>query len=184
MQVEVETFNPVVLVKTLWYCILSISLWFNLVSTPLILIWPDITDQGDSKTLYYLLWLNELIFLLDIIRKFFDPPKGSRVTDVYEVAVNYMKTILILDAAATLPQAASGLNNNFLWFKIIRLYMYELLHYPFEAIVNATFSQKRKVFVIVYACQTLCRIVMLLHYLAVVWLWIGSDYFLDFEEGY
>ena len=132
---------------------MSISLWFNLVSTPLLILWPDITEDSESKTLYYLLWLNELFFLLDMIRKFFDPPKGSRAAlDVYEIAINYIKGNLILDVVATLPQVASGLNNTFLPLKIIRLYEVWLLHYPFEAAINAIFSQKRKVFVIVYAC--------------------------------
>ena len=121
-----------------------------------------------------------------MIRKFFDPPKRGRQLDVYEVAINYMKSTLILDVLATLPQVASGLKNTFVWLKIIRLYEVWLLHYPLEALVNMIYSQKakRKIFVIVYACQTLCRIAMLLHYLAVVWLWVGSEYFLDFEEGY
>ena len=137
MDAEEETLNPMVLITTCWKCILSISLWFNLVSTPLIILWPEISDNSESKTMYYLLWLNELLFLLDMIRKFFDPPKGSRATDVYEIAVNYMKSTLILDASATVPQVASGLNNSFLWFKIIRLYDYNLLHYIFEALVHA-----------------------------------------------
>ena len=25
---------------------------------------------------------------------------------------------------------------------------------------------------------------MLLHYLAIVWIWVGSDYFVGYEEGY
>ena len=76
------------------------------------------------------------------------------------------------------------MNNNFLPLKIIRLYEVWLLHYPAEAFVNTIYSQKRKVFVIVYACQTICRIFLLLHYLAIVWLWIGSEYFIDYEDGY
>lgn len=173
--------------RTTFLIIMSVSLWFNLVSSPLIILWPEITDQEkEGKTFYYLLWLNELLFLLDIIRKFFDAPKRGRALDVYENAINYAKSTLILDVMSTLPQVASGLNNSFVWFKIIRLYQYDLLHYPLEALVNIFYSQKekRKVFVIVYACQTLCQIAMLLHYLAVVWLWVGSDYFLDFEEDY
>lgn len=179
--------NSADVLKTIWHIIMSVSLWFNLVSSPLIILWPEITDQQvEGKTLYYALWCNELCFLLDMIRKFFDPPKRGRQLDVYEVAIAYMKSTLILDVLATLPQVASGLKNTFVPLKIIRLYEVWLLHYPLEALVNLMYSQKakRKVFVIVYACQTLCRIAMLLHYLAVVWLWVGSEYFLDFEDGY
>ena len=45
-------------------------------------------------------------------------------------------------------------------------------------------QEKRKIFITVYACQTLCRIMLLLHYLAVVWLWVGSEYFIGYEEGF
>ena len=172
--------------RNVWLIIMSILLWFNLVSSPLIILWPEITDYTESMTLYYLLWLNELCFLLEMIRKFFDPPKDFRSDDVMEVAINYMKSTLILDVFATLPQVASGLNNSFVVLKLIRIHSVWLLHYPLEVLVGVCYSQKekRKVFVVVYACQTLCRIVMLLHYLAVVWLWVGSEYFLDYEVGY
>ena len=95
--------NPTDWVKSLWFTLLSVSLWFNLVSTPLIMLWPEISDQSANKNFYYLLWLNELMFILDTIRKFFDPPKGSRALDVYEIAINYIKSTLILDVLATLP---------------------------------------------------------------------------------
>ena len=37
---------------------------------------------------------------------------------------------------------------------------------------------------IVYACSTLCRIALLLHYLAVIWVWVGSASFIGYEDGY
>ena len=37
---------------------------------------------------------------------------------------------------------------------------------------------------VVYATQTICKIFLLLHYLAIVWVWIGSEDFLDYEKGY
>ena len=45
-------------------------------------------------------------------------------------------------------------------------------------------KDKRTLYGIVFASQTICRIFMLLHYLAIVWVWIGSDYFIGYEEGY
>ena len=81
---------------------MSYNLWFNLVTTPFIILWPEIQDP-DQKTLYYLLWLNEFFWILDILRKFFDKPKKSRSRDIYENAVNYMKGTLIFDVISTLP---------------------------------------------------------------------------------
>ena len=179
-------FNRMNYSKTCWLVLLSVFLWFNLISAPLIILWPEITDQTESKTLYYTLWLNETCFLLDMIRKFFDPPKGSRTNDSYEIAVNYIKSTLILDLLASLPQVASDLNNSFVPIKIVRIYQVGLLHYPLEVLVDVIYAQqeKRKIFVIVYALSTLCQIILLLHYLAVVWLWVGSESFLTYEEGF
>ena len=126
------------------------------------------------------------MWLLDIIRKMFVKPKKSRAKDSYENAIQYIKTNLILDVTSLLPQVASGLALRFVPLKILRLYQIELLHYPLEVIVAWRYNKrdKRKIFVVVYACQTLCRIGMLLHYLAIMWLWIGSEKFIGYEDGY
>ena len=112
------------LLKILWLINLAFWLWFNLVSSPFIILWPTISqeEEGSDKTIWYLLWLNELIWILDIVRKFFDSPKPMIQYDAYEVAVNYIKSTLILDVLAVAPQLVTGLNPNFAAFKIIRLY--------------------------------------------------------------
>lgn len=58
---------------------MSFWLWFNLISTPFLILWPDL-DQS-SKSFWYILWLNELVWLLDMVRKFVDKPKGSKAED-------------------------------------------------------------------------------------------------------
>lgn len=71
-------------------------------------------------------------------------------------------------------------------FKILRIYNVWLLHYPFEALVNAYYSNsdERHRFIVTYACSTICRILLLLHFLAILWIWIGTEAFIDFEAGY
>ena len=61
-----------------------------------------------------------------------------------------------------------------------------LLHYPMEVLVNICKrnSDQREIYVIVYAISTLSRIAILIHYLAIMWIWIGSDYFVGFEQGF
>ena len=70
-----------------WYCFISFWLWFNMISTPFIILWPELGSETENKTIYYILWLNEFIWLVDIVRKPFDKPKKSRATDVYENAI-------------------------------------------------------------------------------------------------
>ena len=78
------------------------------------------------------------------------------------------------------------MNNALTWLKIIRTYMIWLLHYPLEALTKWLLSERDRsqVHVIVYACSTLCQIALLLHYLAILWVWIGSESFADQEAGY
>lgn len=170
----------------IWYSCISFWLWFNMISSPFIILWPELGSEQENKNLYYILWLNELVWLLDIVRKIFDKPKKSRANDIYENAMAYFKSTLILDIISTLPQIVSGLNTKFVPLKLIRLYQIWLLHYPFQALIEIWCARKDKryLYVIVYASQTICRIFMLIHYLAIVWVWIGSDYFIDYEEGY
>ena len=135
---------------TIWFSFMSIWLWINCITTPAMILWPEFIE---NKTVFYLLWFNEFIWLLDMIRKFAYQP-GKQNQDTYEMAINYMRSTLILDVVALLPQVASGLNAKFLPFKIIRLYQTWLLHYPLEVLVRMWHEDKdqRHNFVLVYAC--------------------------------
>lgn len=58
--------------KTFWHCFTSIWLWFNLLTSPMIMLWPETSNKEEYKYFYYALWFNELVWILDIVRKFFD----------------------------------------------------------------------------------------------------------------
>ena len=51
-------------VKSGWLIIMSVSLWFTLITTPAIMLFPDL-----KKDLFYSLWLNETFWSMDIARK-------------------------------------------------------------------------------------------------------------------
>lgn len=97
-----------------------------------------------------------------------------------------MKSYFILDLCISVPQIASGLGSKFTYLKIIRLYNLELLHYPFMALINLLYRNKDKQqkFVLIYASTTVSRIILLLHYLSFLWIWVGSEAFIGYEEGY
>ena len=87
-----------------------------------------------NVTLITLLWVNEVAWVLEIIRKAqFNVTEGE---DPMEAALRYMKSTMILDVVATLPQMASLMNQKFAFLKIIRLYQIWLLHYPIELALN------------------------------------------------
>lgn len=86
------------------------------------MLYPELNSEELNKNLYYLMWLNELFWLLDILRKTFDKPKKGTSTDVYDIAVAYAKSTLILDVISLLPQIASGLADRFVPLKLLRLY--------------------------------------------------------------
>lgn len=88
------------LLITVWFIVISFFLWFNLVTSPFVWLYPELQE---NKQFYYALWLNELVWILDIIRKIFHKPKKSRARDSYENALIYIKSTLILDVVAGLP---------------------------------------------------------------------------------
>ena len=61
--------------KPIWHSFTSFWLWFNLITSPFLILRPELQD---NKTFWYALWFNELVWILDILRKFFDKPKKSR----------------------------------------------------------------------------------------------------------
>lgn len=93
---------------------------------------------------------------------------------------------MILDVTATLPQVASLLSYNAVILKVLRLYQLWLLHYPVELALNVYLSNRDKTYIyaLVYAFATFCQIMILLHFLACFWIYLGSESFLDFEDGH
>ena len=141
------------------------------------MIWNDL-----NVTMKNLLWINEIVWILEICRKiFFNAKKGE---DPYDVAVQYIKSTMLLDIMATLPQAASNLDVKFIILKNIRLFKIALLHYPVELLLTNYFSQRDKHYVkaLVYAFSTIFKILVTLHYLGCMWIYVGSEAFIDFES--
>lgn len=64
--------------KILWYCLMSFWLWFNMITSPMVMLWPDLSNEFINREVWLALWLNELFWILDGVRKIFDKPKGSR----------------------------------------------------------------------------------------------------------
>ena len=97
-----------------------------------------------------------------------------------------MKSTLILDVVAILPQVASGMNPKFCVLKNVRLYKIWLLHFPIEYLsqVCCEKNDRHNQWVLVYAVSTGCQILILLHYLGCAWIWVGSDYFSDLEADH
>ena len=108
---------------------MSVFLWFTLTTTPAIMIFNDLND-----TLKNYLFLNEILWFLDIVRKLlFQNVKGQ---DTYTSAVKYIRSTLILDALACLPQLLWFMDPNYAFLKNIRLYQIWLLYHPMKWAIN------------------------------------------------
>lgn len=94
---------------------MSFFLWFTLISTPAILNFADM-----KIALKEYLYFNELMWALDIIRKLFFPNVQGQ--DTYTSAVKYMKSTLIIDILALLPQLLDINNNKYILMKNFRIY--------------------------------------------------------------
>ena len=99
--------------------------------------------------------------------------------------IEYIRGHLIFDMLATLPQAASMLNQKYAFLKVIRLIHLAYLHKPIEFFFNIYFHNRNRQFLdaLVSAFATFCWIMILLHYFGCVWIFVGSEYFVDFEAG-
>jgi len=82
--------------EKVWFCVLCAFLWFNLVTTPAVMIFPEMT-----KSLMNFLYLNEFVWFLDIVRKLLFQNEAGE--DTYTSAVKYIKSTLILDLISLMP---------------------------------------------------------------------------------
>ena len=105
--------------------------WFNLLTIPIIMLWPEIFPPPNIP-----LWINELAFLLDIIRKAFTKKQKSIALDSYEIFVEYLTSNFIIDLISSVPNMFSGLNPVFAPLKIFRVYEVDMLHFMFAELMR------------------------------------------------
>ena len=167
--------------NTIWLCYMSVIHWLNILSTPIAIIWANKFVSPN-----YFLWVIEVTFLIDILRKCFIKKPKSVASDVYEVFVEYVQSNLILDLISVLPQVLSGLDSKYLWFKIVRIYEIDMLHFALSKIMRRIYhiqsdSEKNDK---EYAFGVISKILVILHCLSCLWIHVGSESYLDSEEGY
>ena len=106
--------------------------------------------------------------------------------DVFEVFVEYARSNMILDLISILPQILSGLNPKFTFLKLMRVYEIDMLHFALSKILRRRYplksdSEKND---IDYAIGTISKIFVILHCLSCLYIYVGSERFMDYEEGY
>ena len=69
---------------------------------------------------------------------------------------------------------------------MVRVYEIEMLHYTPHHFLHkfSTLKTKSELDDIEYAFSTGAKIAILLHYLSCLWIYIGSEEFIDYEPGY
>ena len=77
---------------------MSFVQWISIITTPLVLLWPDLFPHPSIT-----LWTVELFFMLDMIRKCMVAKPKSFAQDTYDIFVEYAKSNMILDLMATMP---------------------------------------------------------------------------------
>ena len=101
----------------IWLTFMSFVHWFNLLVTPIVMLWPELWPSPS-----YSLWLCELMFLLDVLRKCFVRKPKSLAIDSYDIFVEYLRSSLIIDLIPLVSSFFSGMNLKFTALKISRLY--------------------------------------------------------------
>ena len=168
-------------IKKLWRFNMTFWLWFNMLHIPFVMVWPDLSIEEEHKGIWFSFWINEFVWLANIVVQCVqkEEKRGVILSDQYDIAVNYIRSTLILDLLASLPQLISGINPYFVIFKFIRFHKRKLLYYPCEEIVSlfCAYREFQFIHVIIYSCSSMCYIVLLMHYAAIFWIWIGSETF-------
>ena len=111
---------------------MSVVHWINLLTTPIAMLKPEMFPPPG-----YLFWIIELCFLCDMLRKGTTPKSKSITDDVFDIFVEYAHTNLILDLLSIVPVTFSGLDPDFTFFKIIRVYEIDILHLPFDILYRS-----------------------------------------------
>lgn len=119
--------------------LVSFFLWFNVFTTPAIMVFPILNEKIGNW-----LWLNELIWFLEIVRKliFQNVQDDDEGEDVYNLAVAYIKSTLILDVIAIAPQIFYFMDPNFAAYKSFRVYQVSLLHQPATIIIRRVIKRE------------------------------------------
>ena len=71
--------------RLIWLISMSFIHWFNLIVTPFVMLWPQNWPQTMT-----VLWLVEICFLFDIIRKCVVRKPKSYATDFYDIFIEYL----------------------------------------------------------------------------------------------
>ena len=109
----------------------------------------------------------------------------SKETDFFDIFVAYLQSKMIFDLIPTIPNVFGGLDPKFAFLKIARIHDVESLYHIFKIAIQVKFRAQPKSISdnIIYAVSTFCIIILILHYLSCLWLYIGSEAFLDYEQG-
>ena len=121
----------------LWLCIMNCVFWFDMLSTPLLLVWPEFIF---SLTIF--VWICDTFWILHICINFITiKNNGSR--DLLEIALYYMRRLFIIDLLATLPPILSAHNPSLLMLRILHYpQLYELL-LPLRWLLNKMLPQNK-----------------------------------------
>lgn len=160
---------------------MSVFHWINLLLTPMVMLWPELWPSPS-----YSLWLCEIMFLLDILRKCLLKKQKSQAADSYDIFVEYVRSNLIIDLIPLLPSIFSGMDQKFAFLKILRVNEIYMLHFSLTYVLQACSSQKSKSELkdVEFAFGIISKITILLHYLSCLWIHIGGEDYLDYEPGF
>ena len=82
----------------------------------------------------------------------------------------------------------SMMNSNYAFTKNLRIYQSWMLYFPLDWMITSMQDTKylqgaHHTSVLMFAFSTFTKIIVLMHYLGCVFIYIGSERFIDYEEG-
>lgn len=87
----------------LWTCLLFVVFVFDMIQTPLFIVWPDLFDH-----LHFLIWFCDFVWAFNIPIRFLSVDYSIESSDPFDIMWNYIGGEFLVDLAATFPSIISG----------------------------------------------------------------------------
>ena len=156
----------------MWYTVVTVVFWFDILTTPLLYVLPHLYQQISS-----FVWLCDVVWVLHICGNFITIRLEKNTRDAIDIAFSYLKGFFILDLAATLPTIVSAHHSSTHFLRVLHIVYINIVMQPLTEILNWAFpnSPYRRNKLLMFA-NYLVFIIVTVHFAVCLWIYIGDKY--------
>ena len=159
-----------------WLVVMSFVYWFDNLSTPILLVWPG---QYDDK-IFVWTCLCDIAWIINIIVNFIQIKQDFDSVDPLEIALRYIRGLFLIDFMATFPPMIWRHIPNISLLRALHVFYIDVIMVPFKWVMVRLFPvspHKRFIFSLFFGY--IIYFVLVVHYFACFWIYIGDKKMLD-----